>query len=568
MHLLTRVALLAVAVVALAALSGGLPRAGAARALGSVADSPPWESAGPFPSSYDVRTARPGYADLSPVRQQSNYSTCWVMSATGALEAGTLVTEGTTPLFSPNNLADHMSSRLDYEGMAPAELAAAYYARWEGPVLEASDPYPRKGRSPDYLRAVRHVQDVLFLPRRTGPADNAAVKWAVMTYAAVDVAASFHVQAEYKNWNAARSAYRGDTPGVPNHHLLIVGWDDRFPADSFLKTPPGDGAFLVKNSWGRDFGQAGYLWVSYYDAGFGEAMAAFSGVERSDNHDAIYQYDALGRSDWAAAGGGETAWYANRFVCAGSGDVTAVSFYAPVAGTSYEVRVAGSLAAVAGEPAAVTGSVAVAGYRTVELARPARVQAGATFVVAVRVTTPGWARPVPVERPSQLIAPRARSGQSFISPDGSGWKDLTGLAGYARANVCLKAFVDDPTGRGDVRRPVVSVGGGTVRSGSRVSLRWRLTDPAFSSASAIVVLSVRSPGGAVVAKRRIPAVAVGERGTWTVAAKWARGRYTVAGRAYDVSGRRQAGESRATLLVRRGLSSRASVPAALHGFRR
>ena len=36
-----------------------------------------------------------------------------------------------------------------------------------------------------------------------------------------------------------------------NHMICIVGWDDEYPASSFLDghQPPADGAWLVKNSW-------------------------------------------------------------------------------------------------------------------------------------------------------------------------------------------------------------------------------------------------------------------------------------------------------------------------------
>ena len=96
----------------------------------------------------------------------------------------------------------------------------------------------------------------------------------------------------------------------------------------------------------------------------------------------------------------------------------------------------------------------------------------------------------------------------------------------------------------------MDVAGGVVRRGATAEVRWRLTDPAFSSASAIVVLTVRDDGGGVVARRRIPAVAVGERGTWSFRAAWPAGRYHVSGRAYDVAGMRQATASQATIVVR------------------
>src|SRR5450756_2249357 len=141
--------------------------------------------------SYDLRD----HGKVTPVRSQDNFSTCWIHSAMASLDSCLL--PGALFDFSENNLANHMGSRLDFEGRSDARLSTAYFARWDGPVLERADPYPRKGRSPEGLRPVRHVQEVLYLPDRRTPLDNDVLKWAVSTYGGVDTAMAF--EASYDN---------------------------------------------------------------------------------------------------------------------------------------------------------------------------------------------------------------------------------------------------------------------------------------------------------------------------------------------------------------------------------
>ena len=54
---------------------------------------------------------------------------------------------------------------------------------------------------------------------------------------------------------------------IANHAVTVVGWDDSFSKDNFLADhkPPEDGAWIVRNSWGSDWGMDGYFYLSYYD---------------------------------------------------------------------------------------------------------------------------------------------------------------------------------------------------------------------------------------------------------------------------------------------------------------
>ncbi len=56
----------------------------------------------------------------------------------------------------------------------------------------------------------------------------------------------------------------------PNHAVTIIGYDDTIPKEYFYDpngTLAGDGAFIVKNSWGEGWGSggSGYFYLSYYD---------------------------------------------------------------------------------------------------------------------------------------------------------------------------------------------------------------------------------------------------------------------------------------------------------------
>lgn len=66
-----------------------------------------------------------------------------------------------------------------------------------------------------------------------------------------------------KNW----AQYVDNELATADHAVVIVGWDDTYPAENFLegKQPPADGAWIVRNTWGDSYGLDGYFYLSYYD---------------------------------------------------------------------------------------------------------------------------------------------------------------------------------------------------------------------------------------------------------------------------------------------------------------
>ena len=398
----------------------------------------------PLPSSYDLRAQ----GRLTPVKDQDRYNTCWAFANVAALESKVLsATPAPSPApdYSEDNLVRRsgyfstMARRYDAGGYD--FMAVAYFARWAGPVDEASDPYDGRAGANG---TVKHVQDVVMIPGRTKARGNSIVKQLVMDNGALSVG-MWMDQSAYMDYST--NSYYDPYAEGENHGVDIVGWDDDYPASNFgagLSQPTRNGAFLVRNSWGDGFGDGGYFWVSYYDGSFAReqglggngGMTSYSDVEDTGNYAHEYQYDKLGVT--AHTGYGSTrVWGANKFTAAADQTIAAASFYTLAAGTRYQVWTGRSLRALKRRAA---GTTALPGYVTVPLAGTMRVHKGKPFVIAIRLYSPGEGHPLAIEYPRTkwMAGATARKGQSFISRNGTKWTDITKV--YRRSNVCLKAF--------------------------------------------------------------------------------------------------------------------------------
>ncbi|WP_282002259.1 lectin like domain-containing protein [Geotalea uraniireducens] len=397
-----------------------------------------------LPAAYDLRD----YNRVTPVRDQGQCGACWAFGSVASLESGLLPTEGDD--FSENNLKNTSGFDLAACDGGNGDMATAYFSRWSGPINEADDPYSAtSSTSPSNLAPVKHVMDSLVIPPRNSYnlPDADAIKQAVMTYGAVTTsifvdsgASSSRLSAYYK---PATASYYYNYDNSINHMVAIVGWDDNYAASNFATTPPGNGAFIVKNSWGTSWGDQGYFYVSYYDTSIGQDNYVFTTAQPVTTYNRVYLYDPLGTT--SSMGYNSTiGWFANIFTAQASEQLKAVAFQTLDVSTQYEVYVYTGV--TAGAPrsgslvASLSGTIANAGSHTVVLTTPVQLTQGQRFSVVVKVTASTYKYPIPMERPyaGYSSTATANAGESFISFGGTSWADIT--TSYANTNVCLKAF--------------------------------------------------------------------------------------------------------------------------------
>ena len=404
-----------------------------------------------LPSRYNLID----YGLINPViKDQGGAGACWTFATLEALESYLLKFENISYDFSENNMKNLMGyyglNGTDWSDGGNHYMSLAYLLRWSGPINETQDPYSDTSHSSvSYSKVIKHVQDVLYVPLRLNYLDINQIKAAIMTYGALYTTICSDDSFQYN------PDYYLDVISASNHAITLVGWDDNYSADNFPVKPPGDGAFIIKNSWGDDWGYDGYWYISYYDksfAGYGLDVLsgmAFTNVENASNYKTNYQYDILGNTFESIGFSCSTAWFANQFVAKNNNPLSAFGLYT-YGDSDYLVNITVNGVVKYIQEGVIKG----AGYHTIKLNEFVELAKDDVFRVAVKLTTPISLFPVAIEsqRSGYSSVADAEEGQSFISPDGINWYDLADynepikFYQYAyrheleKANVCLKAY--------------------------------------------------------------------------------------------------------------------------------
>lgn len=426
------------------------------------------ESSGEFPASFDLRTT----GKVSDVRNQGGYGTCWAHSAIASAESSIIGSKPYVDLsefhtayytYSGGDQIDPISDDIDEHLNRGGNVYAVtnLWAQWIGPVFEKRLKYG----DTDFFN---NEEDVWFLKydsdyhmknaymfdfdeeKTNFDEVNNLVKQFVYGGNAVDV--SF-ISDTGRFYNEEYSCTNSDKkPKFANHSVAIVGWDDGFPADKFKVKPENDGAWLAKNSWGTEYGEDGFFWISYEDSSLCE-FAVYE-LEDADNHTYNFLHDTFVSLQSLSVNDNEVnepSYMANVFEnLAWDMCIDAVSTYINVPDTEYEITVYTNLEDISvptsGTPTAVTrGKQSLTGYFTIPLDDYAYIEEDTYFSVVVKLYSENSPYVIPLETCLAVtddetgevtslssftdyykIREQTDMNQSFYSADGENWTDVWG----------------------------------------------------------------------------------------------------------------------------------------------
>ncbi len=433
----------------------------------------------PLPASYDSRNVTVGGGSIiTPVKQQESFGTCWAFSASSAAETS-LIKKG---LMSPNNSLSplHMAYFVFHNPKHPSNLSGddkVYLsesnfldsggnehlsvfsmANWTGSVSENVVPYNNafqvynSGLHSDYAYAkdIGHLENAYWLFLN----DTENVKRYIMEHGSGSLSYYFDI-AYQSNGNYYCDISRYDEDGFStNHQVTVVGWDDNYSRNNFThnvsNVPKGDGAWLVKNSWGDyEDGNEGYFWLSYYDGSiYAEDQnntyagdIVFFDMNSADNYDNNYYYDGSSNISWMyfydpdTMENYDTMEVANIFQSEQDEKLEAVSVFALQDQTQYTVSVYKNLTADSkptdGVLAAQTsGIMPYYGYHTITLPDEVNLYTGDRFSVVVQLSVDESLDGVRLAADLDGSWPWgvefrafAKQGESFFREPGLGWED-------------------------------------------------------------------------------------------------------------------------------------------------
>lgn len=203
---------------------------------------------------------------IAPIRNQGACGSCWAFAAVGVLEASNAIING-----AQTDLAEQHALSCSGGGTCSGGWYAPVYD-WLGggqddlqtegkiPYQAANKSCKAGGKTPYELEAWGWVDPYAIQPS----VDE--IKAAMCKYG--PVAGAVTATSAFIAYSSG--TFDENSSARINHAIVLVGWDD------------SRNAWLLRNSWGTNWGEGGYMWIEYGSNNVG-AYAAWAMVAEDAN---------------------------------------------------------------------------------------------------------------------------------------------------------------------------------------------------------------------------------------------------------------------------------------------
>lgn len=387
---------------------------------------------------------------VTEVKNQRNTSLCWAFSLASNLETSLLtrgqkyydLSEEQLAYFWANRVNDPLGNtpndkitrtQSDYHGTGNGRVASFFLSTWSGMTTEEKVPFQSSAVTwPDSLAydTSAYMEDAIFSQYTVE-----RTKQLLMEYNSVSV--MIYMLDNYYYPDTA--SYSCPQSGLVNHAVTIVGWDDTYSKENFPSTSGvnNDGAWIVKNSYGKNWGKNGYFYLSYEDQSITNLVSNTASTSEEYNNNYFYDGAAAGTVTFPGKTINNGYYVSNIFkATAGNGKdeelgeiVTAV----PQDNTDFQIQVYTDLKntsdPTSGTPAyaePVDYTQPLAGIHTIHLNTPVKIPQGTFYSVVIRI--PDGSNKFYVEKTTTSTSWfTATAGidpnQSFFSTSGKKWYD-------------------------------------------------------------------------------------------------------------------------------------------------
>ena len=399
-----------------------------------------------YPGTYNANEE--GF--VTDVKNQRNTSLCWAFSLASNLETSLLTQEQKYYDLSEEQLAYFWANRVndplgntpndkitrtqsDYHGTGNGRVASFFLSTWSGMTTEEKVPFQSSAVTwPDSLAydTSAYMEDAIFSQYTVE-----RTKQLLMEYNSVS--AMIYMLDNYYYPDTA--SYSCPQSGLVNHAVTIVGWDDTYSKENFPSASgvKNDGAWIVKNSYGKNWGKNGYFYLSYEDKSITNLVSNTAVTTPAYPNNYFYDGAAAGTVTFPGKTINNGYYVSNIFkATAGNGKdeelgeiVTAV----PQDNTDFQIQVYTDLKntsdPTSGTPAyaePVDYTQPLAGIHTIHLNTPVKIPQGTFYSVVIRI--PDGSNKFYVEKTTTSTSWfTATAGidpdQSFFSTSGKKWYD-------------------------------------------------------------------------------------------------------------------------------------------------